>query len=247
MERIKKFLQKHPKLKTTIAPPDKPGVEGRYLLSVLNEEKLRKILTKMLDEEQFLSQYGIRSLSRYHRDHPYVFNWQGYEYKVTYEPGESESGLFGGNSNWRGPIWFPINILIIRALFQNYLYYGNEFKVECPTESGNMKTLFEIAEDLSERLISIFTLDSEGKRVVFGSAEKFQTDPLWKDNLLFYEYFHEDTGAGIGASHQTGWTGLVAYAIQLLGHLNAEEYLKCGNIPSIRNFFTEQNSRDMYQ
>ncbi len=240
INRIIKFLKKHPELESTIAPPDKPGVEGRFILSVLSEGKLRRILARMLDEKKFLSPYGIRSLSRSHLDNPFIFNWAGNEYKVAYEPGESESGLFGGNSNWRGPIWFPINILIIRALFQSYLYYGNEFQVECPTGSGIIKNLFEIAEELSSRLISIFTCNAEGKRPVFGTSDKFQSDDHWKDYLLFYEYFHGESGAGLGASHQTGWTGMVAYIIQLFGHLDSQEYLKYGNIPAIRNFFKDQ-------
>jgi hypothetical protein len=179
----------------------------------------------MLDEERFLSPYGIRSLSRWHKDHPYVFYVHGQEYKVAYEPAESTSGMFGGNSNWRGPVWFPINTLIIRALLEWYRYYGDGFKIDCPTGSGRSMTLFEVARELSSRLVAIFRRDQQGRRPVFGAAKKFQDDRNWQDYLLFYEYFHGDNGAGIGASHQTGWTGLVARLVDLLGELHREHVL----------------------
>ncbi|MCL4245920.1 MAG: glucosidase, partial [Candidatus Dadabacteria bacterium] len=202
------------------------GYAGRYLLSILNEDKLRRVLSRMLDENEFLSDHGIRSLSRYHKDHPYIFRVNGQEYRVDYMPAESMSGLFGGNSNWRGPVWFPVNILIIRALLHLYKYYGDNFKVECPTGSGNFLDLYDVAIEITNRLIGIFTKDRDGRRPVFGGTEKFQTDPHFRDHLLFYEYFHGDNGAGIGASHQTGWTGLVAKLIQITGYVTKEMILE---------------------
>jgi hypothetical protein len=231
IERARNFLQKHGDMLAFIAPPDKPGVKGRYLLSVLNEIKLRRVLGRMLDEERFLSPYGIRSLSRWHLDHPYVFNVHGEEYKVEYLPAESTSGMFGGNSNWRGPIWFPVNLLIIRALLQFYLYYGDAFTIECPTGSGNQMNLFEVSREIANRLSRIFLRNEKGRRPVYGGTEKFQTDPHWRDYLLFYEYFHGDNGAGLGASHQTGWTGLVAKLIEVFGHLTPEQVLEEGTRP----------------
>ena len=182
----------------------------------------------MLDENEFLSPYGIRALSRYHAEHPYVFNVSGQEYRVNYLPAESDTGMFGGNSNWRGPIWMPVNALLIRALLQYYLYYGNNFKIECPTGSGNLMNLFEVARELANRLTRIFMRDQSGRRPVYGGTEKFQTDPHWKDYILFHEYFHGDNGAGLGASHQTGWTGVVAKLIDLFGRLDAETLLAGG-------------------
>jgi hypothetical protein len=163
-----------------------------------------------------------------HLDHPYVLNIQGQEYRVDYLPAESNTGMFGGNSNWRGPIWMPMNALLIRALISFYLYYGDNFKVECPTGSGKRMNLFEVATELKNRLTSIFTRDPLGRRPVYGGTEKFQQDPHWKDYVLFYEYFHGDNGAGLGASHQTGWTGLIARLIQLFGHLDAKQLLTTG-------------------
>jgi hypothetical protein len=171
----------------------------------------------MLDEGEFLSPYGIRSVSQVHRDHPYVLSLNGASYTVNYEPAESSTGLFGGNSNWRGPIWFPVNYLIIESLQKFHHYLGDDFKVECPTGSGNWMTLWEVATELSRRLTRIFLRGSDGHRPVFGGMEKFQQDPHWRDLILFNEYFHGDNGAGIGASHQTGWTALVAKMIQQSG------------------------------
>jgi hypothetical protein len=182
----------------------------------------------MLDEKEFLSPHGIRALSRYHDEHPYVVNVQGQEYRVNYLPAESDTGMFGGNSNWRGPVWMPVNVLLIRALLSFYLYYGDTFKIECPTSSGNLMNLFEVARDIANRLTRIFLRDESGRRPVYGGTEKFQTDPLWKDYILFHEYFHADNGAGLGASHQTGWTGLVAKLIELFGRLDGAEYLQVG-------------------
>ena len=178
----------------------------------MDETKLRRVLARMLDENEFLSPYGIRSLSRFHAEHPYVFNVGGQEYRVPYLPGESDTGMFGGNSNWRGPIWMPVNALIIRALLQYYAYYGNEFTVECPTGSGRQMNLYQIAEEISRRLASMFLKDKDGRRPVNGGEQKLQEDPHWRDYLQFYEYFHGDNGAGLGASHQTGWTGVIARA-----------------------------------
>jgi hypothetical protein len=179
----------------------------------------------MLDEERFLSPYGIRSLSKWHEAHPYVISVDGHEHKVAYEPAESDSNLFGGNSNWRGPVWFPVNALIIRGLMVQYEYYGDTFLIECPTGSGNRMTLFEVAREISNRLTRIFLKDKNGRRPVFGDSQTFQTDRHWRDYLLFYEYFHGDNGAGIGASHQTGWTGLVARCIDLFAHVSSKEIL----------------------
>jgi hypothetical protein len=204
------------------------GVAERGILALVNEDRLRRILSRMLDENEFLGLYGIPALSRYHADHPYVFRADGQEYRVNYLPAESDTGMFGGNSNWRGPIWMPVNVLLIRALMQYYLYYGDNFKIECPTGSGSSMNLFEVAREIANRLTRIFLRDETGRRPVFGGAEKFQTDPYWRDHLLFYEYFHGDNGAGIGASHQTGWTGLVAPLIEIFRRLDPRTYLEAG-------------------
>jgi hypothetical protein len=192
-------------------------VGERVLLSVLDEDKLRSVLGYLLDEEEFLSPYGIRSLSRYHAEHPFTVEIGGMDFAVAYEPGEAQSGMFGGNSNWRGPIWFPLNYLIIEALREYHSYYGEEFRVEFPTGSGELATLGEIADELSTRLIALFLRDEAGRRPFHGQRERLQTDPAWRDLLLFHEYFNGDTGEGLGASHQTGWTGLVATLIDELG------------------------------
>jgi hypothetical protein len=219
-----------PELLKTIHPtgPGHFGVADRGVLALVNPERLRRILTKMLDENEFLGPYGIRSLSRFHEQHPYVFHVNGQEYRVGYLPAESNTGMFGGNSNWRGPVWMPVNALIIRALLNFYLYYGDNFKIECPTGSGKMMNLFEVSKEISDRLANIFLRDKQGKRPVYGGTEKFQSDPHWRDHILFYEYFHGDNGAGLGASHQTGWTGLVAKTIQLYGLLDAKKALEGG-------------------
>ena len=183
------------------------GVAERGIIALVNESRLRRILTRMLDENEFLSPYGIRSLSRYHAEHPYVFSAGGQEYRVAYLPAESDTGMFGGNSNWRGPIWMPVNALIIRALLHYYAYYGDNFKIECPTGSGKLMNLFEVAREIANRLTRIFLRDGRADGRSMAGTEKFQSDPHWRDHLLFYEYFHGDNGAGIGASHQTGWTG----------------------------------------
>lgn len=218
-------------------PPTRPGVSGRRLLAVVNEQKLRRILACMLDEQHFLSPYGIRVLSRWHLEHPYVVHVAGQEYRVQYLPGESDSGMFGGNSNWRGPIWVPVNALLIRALLQLYTYYGDDFTVELSTGSGNQVTLFAVAQAIADRLARIFLRDEQtGLRPVYGASERFQSDPHWRDHLLFYEYFHGDSGAGIGASHQTGWTGVVARLIQLFGWLTPEHLLATGTTALAQDF-----------
>ncbi len=221
--RVKMFMSRYPELTANTHLPDVPGVKGRLMLSIVNEDKLRRILSKMLDESEFLSDYGIRALSRYHLEHPYCFYHSGQEYKVEYIPGDSNTGMFGGNSNWRGPIWMPVNLLLIRALTLLYGYYGDSFTIEYPTGSGKMVTLFEVVEDLGDRLSKLFLQDEAGRRPVYGAAEKFQNDPYWKDLILFYEYFHGDNGMGIGASHQTGWTGCIAQIIRSSGVLTKEQ------------------------
>jgi hypothetical protein len=180
----------------------------------------------MLDENEFLGPHGIRSLSRYHLDHPFVIHVGGQEYKVQYLPAESNTGMFGGNSNWRGPVWMPVNLLIVRALVNLYSFFGDDFKVECPTGSGQHMTLFEVAQELVRRLTGTFLRDADGRRPVYGGTDKFQNDPHWRDLILFYEYFHGDNGAGLGASHQTGWTGLVAPLLDLFGRLDAKTVLE---------------------
>ena len=223
-------LHRIPELMETIHPtgPGHLGFAERGMIALLTPERLRRILTKMLDENEFLSPYGIRSLSKFHAQHPYIFRVRGQEYRVDYLPAESNTGMFGGNSNWRGPVWMPINALLIRALLLFYLYYGDNFKIECPTGSGKVMNLFEVAKEIADRLTRIFLRDERGRRPVYGGTEKFQTDPNWRDHILFYEYFHGDNGAGLGASHQTGWTGLVAKLIQLFGLLDAKQLLGAG-------------------
>jgi len=222
-ERLRWFLESRPELCAAIHDPRTPGLQNRRLASILDETRLRRVLEKMLDENEFLSPYGIRSLSKFHAEHPYVIQAGGTEYRVSYLPAESDTGMFGGNSNWRGPIWMPVNALIIRALLNYHSYYGPSFTIECPTGSGQRMNLFEVAEEIGRRLSSIFLLDQNGRRPVFGGSEKFQTDPHWRDAVLFYEYFHGDNGAGLGASHQTGWTGIVARILHLFGTLRAED------------------------
>ena len=189
----------------------------RRFLSLVSRRRLTRVLHYMLDENEFLSPYGIRALSRFHRDHPYMLKADGMEYRVDYEPAESSTGLFGGNSNWRGPIWFPVNFLLIESLQKFHFFLGDRYKVECPTGSGQMLDLWEVAGEISQRLTRIFLRDKDGRRPVFGGTQKFQTDPYWRDLIPFHEYFHGDNGAGIGASHQTGWTALVAKLIQQYG------------------------------
>jgi hypothetical protein len=217
------FVTRHPSVLATVSGSRFLGKGGRRLFALFGEDRLRRILERMLDEEEFLSPYGIRSLSRYHAEHPYTFDVHGEQYRVSYLPAESDSGMFGGNSNWRGPIWFPVNAVLIRALINLYAFYGDELTVECPTGSGRQMTLYQVAEEISRRLTRIFLPDEQGHRPVHGGQERFAADPNWRDLILFYEYFHGDNGAGIGASHQTGWTGLSAVFAVLFKAVTAEE------------------------
>jgi hypothetical protein len=230
MGRVQERLRRVPELSATLHPTGEGhfGVAERGVLALVNPERLRRILTKMLDENEFLSPYGIRALSRFHERHPYVFHAGGQDHRVDYLPAESNTGMFGGNSNWRGPIWMPVNAMLIRALLNFYVYYGDNFKIECPTGSGRLMNLFDVAKEISDRLTRIFLRDDSGHRPVYGGTKTFQEDPHWRDHILFYEYFHGDNGAGLGASHQTGWTGLVAKMIQLFGLIDAEKVLEAG-------------------
>jgi hypothetical protein len=217
-KRMDWFLENRPDLCDQIANLKVTGVEERTLFALVNPDRLKRVLRVMLSENEFLSDYGIRALSRYHKLNPYIFNVEGKEYRVDYEPAESSSGLFGGNSNWRGPIWFPVNYLLIESLQKFHWYFGEDFKVEFPTGSERMLNLWEVSQELSRRLSHIFLQDKEGNRPFNGNNELFQTDEFWKDYILFYEYFHGDNGSGVGASHQTGWTGLVAKLLQQSGN-----------------------------
>ncbi len=215
--RMKWFIRNRPELRNHIVPQVTAEGKTRRLLSLVNGDRLKSVLRYMLDENEFLSPYGIRAVSRHHRDHPYMFWVNGYEHRVDYEPAESSTGLFGGNSNWRGPIWFPVNYLLVESLQKFDYFYKEQFQVEYPTGSGKQLCLWDVSAELSRRLTRIFMPGPDGRRPVHGGAEKFQTDPHWRDLILFYEYFHGDNGAGIGASHQTGWTGLVAKLLQQSG------------------------------
>jgi hypothetical protein len=216
-QRMYWFIENRPDLIGNVSCMRTPGEGERRLLSVAYRDRLQKVLRFMLDENEFLSPHGIRALSRYHKENPFVLSVNGDEHRVDYEPAESTSGLFGGNSNWRGPVWFPCNYLLIESLQKFHYYYGDDFKVECPTGSGQMMNLWEVSQELSRRLSHIFLRDGNGKRPVFGDNPKVQDDQHFRDHLLFYEYFHGDDGSGIGASHQTGWTGLVAKLLQQSG------------------------------
>jgi hypothetical protein len=211
------FVEHRKDLIHNVACMRTPGKAERRLLSIVDGAQLRRVLKVMLDENEFLSPYGIRAVSRIHREHPYVFRTNGTEYRVDYEPGESTTGLFGGNSNWRGPVWFPVNFLLIESLQKFHHYLGDDFKVECPTGSGNMITLWQVAAELSRRLTHVFLKGPDGKRPVHGENRLYREDPNWQDLVLFYEYFHGDNGSGLGASHQTGWTGVVAKLLQQSG------------------------------
>ncbi len=225
-ERVKWFNQNRPDLMANLSDIRKPGQGGRYMLSLLDEKKLRRVLARMLDPGEFLGDHGIRSLSRVHLENPYVF-WSGnQEFRVNYLPAESDTGMFGGNSNWRGPIWAPINTLIIRGLLQMYSYYGDEFKVECPTGSGQYMNLYQVSEELANRMGAIYLRNHEGRRPVYGGMKKFADDPHWRDHLLFHEYFHGDNGAGLGASHQTGWTANIPSLMQLFAMITPEMLLR---------------------
>ena len=231
-EQVSQVSNKYPDQHSSFHDIMLKGHAGRHMMSALNELNLRRVLNIMLDPDEFLSDYGIRSISKRHEKEPYHFTHNHQQYVVEYLPAESDSGLYGGNSNWRGPIWMPINFMIMRALLSYFLYYGKDFKIEFPTGSGKLKNLYEISEDLASRLASIFTRNEAGLRPVFGSQATFQHDRHWQDHLLFYEYFHGDNGAGIGASHQTGWTGLVSNIIAFFATETQESFLEHGGIPS---------------
>jgi hypothetical protein len=216
-KRLEWFLQHRPDLTGNVASVSRPGVGERRLLSIVNLDRLRRVLAVMLDENEFLSPFGVRALSRIHRERPYTLQVGDHVHTVDYEPGESSTGLFGGNSNWRGPIWFPVNFLLIESLQRFHHYLGPSFEVECPTGSGRMMTLAQVADELSQRLTRIFLRDADGRRPVYGDSTLLQRDPHWNDLILFHEYFHGDNGRGVGASHQTGWTGLVAKLLQQVG------------------------------
>jgi len=212
--RLRWFLDYRPDLASLVARWQDPGMGDRRLLALLRGNRMKAVLRRMLDETEFLSEYGVRALSKHHERDPYVFQVMGMPLSVRYQPGESDSGLFGGNSNWRGPIWFPVNYLIIESLQKFHHYYSDDFKVECPTGSGRFLSLAGVADELTRRLSRLFLRDENGRRPVHGDNEKLQRDPHFKDHLLFYEYFHGDTGRGVGAAHQTGWTGLIAKLLQ---------------------------------
>ncbi len=217
------FIEHRPDLVKSVGPMVTPGAHNTLILGLVRTDQLRRMLAYLLDEREFLSPYGVRAVSRYHLEHPLVMQLDGHEYRLDYEPGESTTDLFGGNSNWRGPIWMPVNFLLIQALREYHLYYGNTFQVECPTGSGHMMTLEQVAKEIARRVAQIFLLDGQGRRAVFGDCELFQKDPNWRDHIPFYEYFHGDTGRGCGASHQTGWTGLIAQILVMLGKEMGEE------------------------
>jgi mannosylglycerate hydrolase MGH1-like protein len=228
MEMLALFSERHPEVIAHVAPTTQgfTGHAGRRLLSPLTQAKLERVLSRLLDEREFLGPYGVRSLSRHHLGHPFVFHAGGQEFRVQYLPAESNTGMFGGNSNWRGPVWMPMNVLLIRGLLNFYAFYGADLRVECPTGSGQRLTLFEVAAEIARRLGAIFLRDGQGRRPVHGGSAKFQEDPHWRDLILFYEYFHGDEGAGLGASHQTGWTGLVALVLDLFARVDAEDALE---------------------
>ncbi|KUN78151.1 MGH1-like glycoside hydrolase domain-containing protein [Streptomyces griseoruber] len=229
VEGAKEFIRRHPAVEAVVERHDLgAGTDGRYLFALFGEDRLRRVLARMLDEDEFLGPYGIRSLSRHHAEHPYTFEVHGQTYGVGYLPAESDSGMFGGNSNWRGPVWFPINVLIIRALLNLHVCHGPAFTVECPTGSGRRLNLYEVAREISDRLTATFLRDADGRRPVHGAQAKFAKDPHWKDLILFHEYFHGDDGAGLGASHQTGWTGLVAALATLFHTLDADDWQRGG-------------------
>ena len=218
-----RFFEHHPAVLAAMPLQGRQLTQnGPTLVALFDENRLRRILAKMLDEEEFLGPHGIRAVSRWHLAHPFVLDMDGQEYRIGYLPAESDTGMFGGNSNWRGPVWFPVNIMLIRALLQLYMYFGDDFTVECPVGSGKQCNLYQVAEEISGRLTSTFLRDPSGRRPVHGGQQLLQNDPHWRDLILFYEYFHGDNGAGIGASHQTGWTGLVGVLPLLFQSLTAE-------------------------
>jgi hypothetical protein len=226
-EQAQWFLERHPHTAAVLTVPLEVGAGGSRILSLVNPDKLRRMLGHMLNENEFLSPYGIRSLSRHHADHPYIFNAAGQEYRVGYVPGDSDSGMFGGNSNWRGPIWMPMQLMLIRGLADHYAHLGDGFKVECPVGSGRQLNLLEVIQEITRRLSRLFVRNREGRRPAMGGHARWN-DPHWRDNVLFYEYFHGDTGAGIGANHQTGWTGVIAFLMQSFTAVEPEKVLEQG-------------------
>jgi hypothetical protein len=242
MALIALFRERYPEVTAKVAPTNEGyvGQRGRRLLSPLSRERLVRVLGYLLDEEEFLGPYGIRSLSRYHLDHPFELHIGGQDYSVAYLPAESTNGMFGGNSNWRGPVWMPVNALIIRGLLNLYAFYGDDLQVECPTGSGTRMTLFEVAQEIATRLTRTFLRDESGHRPVYGGNATFQDDPHWRDLILFYEYFHGDEGAGLGASHQTGWTGFVARLLDLFGRLDAATLLELPKERTLERIVREQ-------
>jgi hypothetical protein len=236
-KRLEWFVKNRPEQARNIGTMEEgpPGHTHHRMLAIPSRERLERVLRVFFDEREFLSPHGVRALSAIYRDTPYVFSVNGEDHVVRYTPAESDSGLFGGNSNWRGPIWMPVNALIIRALMHYFAYYGENFRIECPTGSGNLMNLFDVAKEITDRLAKIFLSDETGRRPVYGGAEKFQRDPHWRDHLLFYEYFNGDNGAGLGASHQTGWTGVVAGLIQIFGNLDARTFLHGGRGAAFRH------------
>jgi hypothetical protein len=211
--RLEWFIEHRRDLTENMACMKTAGNKARRLFSIADRDQLERILQVMLDEDEFLSPHGVRALSRYHKENPYMLDAAGVNHQVDYEPGESTSALFGGNSNWRGPVWFPVNYLLVQALRRFHEYYHNTLRVECPKGSGRLMNLDEVADEISRRLVSTFLRDAQGRRPVFGGNETFQNDPHWRDYVPFHEYFHGDTGAGVGASHQSGWTALVTKMI----------------------------------
>jgi hypothetical protein len=216
-KRMQWFIDHRPDLAHNVASMTREGKQERRLLSVLQRDRLIRVLERMLDESEFLSPYGIRSVSKYHEKNPYSIQLDGHEYSVAYEPAESRTAMFGGNSNWRGPIWFPVNFLIIESLQKFNHYFGEELQVDFPTASGRRLNLWNVAAEISRRLSRLFLRDADGRRPVFGSTKRLQNDPNFRDHILFHEYFHGDSGAGLGASHQTGWTALIAKLLQQNG------------------------------
>ena len=242
LELMDLFKKRHPDLLNHIAPADDNfiGYANRRLMSVCNKRKIERILGYLLDENEFFGPYGIRSLSKYHLDNPFIFNINGEEFRVQYLPAESNTGMFGGNSNWRGPVWMPVNVLLIRGLLNLYQFYGADFKVECPTGSGKYLTLFDVAKEIGRRLSNIFVRGADGRRPIYGGTKKFQEDPHWKDYILFYEYFHGDNGAGLGASHQTGWTGIIARTLDLFARVTPTAMLQTSKADLVTQITREQ-------
>jgi hypothetical protein len=238
--RLTWFLNSRPELAGNMASVEVPGRGERRLTAIVTRERLVRVLAKMLDESEFLSDYGLRSVSKFHQEHPYNFYVNGQTYGVSYWPAESQSGLFGGNSNWRGPIWFPVNYLLIESLQKFHHYYGDSLTVECPTGSGRRMNLNEVAAELSRRLARLFLRNHQGRRPIYGGQQTFQEDPHWRDLILFNEYFHGDNGAGLGASHQTGWTGLVAKLIQQSGGAEDQSSPLSDQNLTLQNAYQEQ-------